>query len=349
VATEQDKIFMQRCLELAKLAKGNTSPNPMVGSVIVHKGKIIGEGYHKKCGEAHAEVQAVNSVKDKTLLKSSTIYVNLEPCAHIGRTPSCANMIIENKIPRVVIGCLDSFEKVDGKGMQMLRNAGCEIEINVLHSECRELNRRFFTFHEKKRPYVILKWAQTIDGLIDLIRPPLSPIQSNWISDEHSRTWVHKLRAEEDSIMIGTNTVEKDNPQLNVREWIGKNPTRIVIDKSLRINPSFNIFDNSIKTIIFNEKVNKIIENTEYVKINFAKEIINEILQILHQKDIQSIIVEGGAILLNTFISQNLWDEAYLFVGQRFFNNGIAAPSIKQIPKEIEFPGKVGLFYYRNQ
>ena len=277
--TNKHEMFMQRCLQLAKNGLGNTYPNPLVGSVIVHKGKIIGEGYHKKCGEAHAEVNAINSVKNKELLKEATLYVNLEPCAHQGRTPACSILIIEKKIPNVVIGCIDSFAKVSGKGIKMMQNAGINVKVGVLEEESKEINKRFFTFHEKKRPYIILKWARTIDGFIDFERNKNTPIKPNWITNEFARTLVHKWRAEEPSIMIATNTAEKDNPKLNIRDWAGHQPTRIIIDRTLRLKQNLNIFDETQKTIIFTEKNKENTKNTEYIKIqyndNFYKSLFN--------------------------------------------------------------------------
>jgi len=323
-----DEKYIKRCIELAKLGLGNTYPNPLVGSVIVYKGEIIGEGYHKKCGEAHAEVNAVNSVKDKSLLKHSTIYVNLEPCSHIGRTPACSTMIIANKIPKVVIGSIDTFSKVSGKGIEMLKKAGIDVTVGVLNNECRKLNKRFFTFHEKKRPYIILKWAQTKDGFIDIIRTNKKQ-QGEWITNELSRALVHKWRAEESAIMVGTDTANMDNPSLNIREWSGKNPIRITIDRNLRLPKNLNILDDTIKTIIYNEKKNSKYKNTEYIKINFNDNILWEILEDLHSRDIQSIIIEGGEKLLNSFIEQNLWDEARIFTGNKYFKNGVKAPKIR--------------------
>lgn len=326
---------MLRCVELAKNALGNTYPNPIVGSVIVFNNKIIGEGYHTKAGEPHAEVNAINSVKDKSLLSKSTIYVSLEPCSHYGKTPPCAELIAEKKIPNVVIGTIDTTAKVSGKGIKILENAGCKVIVGVLEKECRELNKRFFTFHEKKRPYVILKWAQTLDNLIDLERTPDMPIQPNWITDETCRTIVHKWRSEEQAIMVGTNTVAKDNPKLDVRNWSGEDPVRVLIDRNLRLPLSSNIYDNSIPTICFTEKeIPFIKEKVHFIKINFNKEILAQILIELHKLNIQSIIIEGGAMLLNSFIKEKMWDEARIFYGNKFFGKGIVAPKISGTVKQ---------------
>ncbi len=319
--------YIKRCIELAKLGLGNTYPNPLVGSVIVYKNRIIGEGYHKKCGEAHAEVNAVNSVKDKSLLKHSTLYVNLEPCSHIGRTPACSTMIIANKIPKVVIGCIDTFNKVSGKGVEMLKNAGIDVVVGVLEAESREVNKRFFTFNEKNRPYIILKWAQTKDGFIDIVRTTKTQ-KGEWITNELSKALVHKWRSEEAAIMVGTNTAIMDNPQLDVREWTGENPMRVTIDKSLKLSQNLNILSNKIPTIIYNEAKNLKLKNTEYIKIDFRKDVVSQILKDLYSKDIQSIIIEGGEKLLNSFIKSNLWDEARIFTGNKYFKDGIKAPKI---------------------
>lgn len=327
--------YMLRCVELAKNALGNTYPNPIVGSVIVFNDKIIGEGYHTKAGEPHAEVNAINSVKDKSLLSKSTIYVSLEPCSHFGKTPPCAKLIAKKKIPNVVIGTIDTTAKVSGKGIKILEDAGCKVTVGVLKKECRELNKRFFTFHEQKRPYIILKWAQTIDGFIDLERTPDMPIQPNWITDETCRTLVHKWRSEEQAIMVGTNTVEKDNPKLDVRNWSGKNPVRVLIDRTLRLPFSSNIYDNSISTICFTQKETPFIkENVHFVKINFEKEILAQILIRLYKLNIQSIIIEGGAMFLNSFIKEKMWDEARIFYGNKLFEKGIVAPNISGTIKQ---------------
>ncbi len=345
---QEDKKYMQRCLQLAKNGLGNTYPNPLVGSVIVYEEKIIGEGFHKKAGEPHAEVNAVNSVKDKKLLKKSTLYVNLEPCAHQGRTPACSKMIVDLKIPRVVIGCRDSFEKVDGKGIKIMHSAGINVIAGVLEKESKELNKRFFTFHEKKRPFVILKWAQTIDGFIDFERTPDTPIKPNWITDEYARVLVHKMRSEEQSILAGTNAAEKDNPSLNVRDWSGKNPMRIVLDRNLRLSENLSLFKGKIPTMVFTEKEKPQKKNTNYIKIDFKKSVPKQILDFLYKKEIQSIIIEGGTITLNSFIQENLWDEAQIFIGDKFFKTGIKAPKISKKPVKKEIISGSKLFTFEN-
>lgn len=307
--------YIRRCIELAKNGLGTTYPNPLVGSVIVHNGKIIGEGWHKKSGEPHAEVNAVNSVKDKSLLKESTIYVSLEPCSHFGKTPPCADMIIKNQIPTVVIGTIDPFAKVCGAGIQKLKEAGINVTVGVLEEECKELNKRFFTFHNKKRPYIILKWAQTSDGFI----APLSKEENKpvWITNKYSRQLVHKWRSEEQAILVGTQTVIDDNPKLDVRDWSGTNPVRIVLDKSVRISKENLIFDSSALTILLSEE-----------NLDFSKSIVKQIVDILFEEKIQSLIVEGGSKTLQSFIDENLWDEARVFRGGSCFNAGIKAPVI---------------------
>lgn len=319
---------MIRCLELARLGAGSVAPNPMVGSVIVHQGKIIGEGFHQKYGEAHAEVNAVNSVVNPELLRESTLYVTLEPCAHHGLTPPCSDLIVEKQIPRVVIGTVDPFSEVAGKGIEKLRKAGIEVELGVLEKECRELNKRFFTFHEKKRPYVILKWAQTLDGFIDIDRGQENFGEPTWITGDLTLRLVHKIRSEEGAILVGTNTAEKDNPSLTVRHWAGNNPVRAVVDKNLRLSQELNLFDGNAKTLVFNAQKNRNENQIEWVKINFERDIPGQILEGLYNRKIISVIVEGGRQLLESFIRQNLWDEAHVFFGNKFFYSGIDAPKI---------------------
>jgi len=338
-----DEKYMARCIELAKNGLGNTYTNPLVGSVIVHNNKIIGEGYHQIYGKSHAEVNAVNSVKDKSLLCESTIYVSLEPCSHIGKTPACSTMIINNKIPNVVVGTIDTFAKVKGNGIKMLESAGVNVKVGVLENECRELNKRFFTYHEKKRPYIILKWAQTKDGFIDVKRNNSSQ-KAEWITNELSRTLVHKWRSEEQAIMIGTNTAKKDNPELTVRNWTGSNPIRIVIDKNLKLNNKLKIFDNNVKTIVFTEKKINTKLNIDFIKINFNKNILPQIFNNLYKLEIQSIFIEGGAFLLNSLLKANLWDEVRVFIGNKNFNNGIKAPEFSLNNSEKIFIDNVTLY-----
>jgi len=326
----EDNLYMMRCVELAEKGLGNVSPNPMVGCVIVHYGRIVGEGYHKEFGGPHAEVNAINSVINKELLKDSTLYVNLEPCAHHGKTPPCADLIIKMKFPKVVIGDIDPFEKVAGKGIQKLEEAGIEVISGILKKECRQLNKRFLTFHEKNRPYIILKWAQSTDGFIGKKNDLLSKEKPVWITDEKSRTLVHKWRSEEQSIMIGTNTALHDNPQLNVRDWEGKDPIRIVIDKNLRLPQSLHIFDKTQPTFVYTKGNNKRTssENLCYISIDFNSNIIHQICNSLYGKNILSLFVEGGTQLLQSFISEGLWDEARIFTGNKEIHDGVKAPVI---------------------
>ncbi len=322
-----NKRYMFRCLELARLGAGNVAPNPMVGCVIVSGGKIIGEGFHQKYGQAHAEVNAIHSVSDADLLKNSTLYVSLEPCAHHGLTPPCSDLIVEKQIPKVVIGTVDPFSEVAGKGIEKLEKAGIDVEVGMLENECRELNKRFFTFHEKSRPYIILKWAQTIDGFLDTARDPGQYGQPTWITGDLAQRLVHKIRSEEAAILVGTNTAQKDNPSLTVRHWSGNNPVRLVTDNHLRLPRTLHLFDRTVQTLVFNSVKNKEDVNISFVKIDFGQNIIPQILQELHSRRILSVLVEGGKKLLESFIETRLWDEALVFSGPKFFHRGIKAPS----------------------
>jgi diaminohydroxyphosphoribosylaminopyrimidine deaminase/5-amino-6-(5-phosphoribosylamino)uracil reductase len=323
------EIYMQRCLELAALGAGSVSPNPMVGAVIVHDGRIIGEGYHQKYGEAHAEVNAVNMViarydNHADLLKQSTIYVSLEPCAHYGKTPPCADLIIKHQIYKVVVGCRDPFAQVDGKGIEKLQAAGIEVLVGVLEKECQWLNRRFFTRVQKQRPYIILKWAQTTDGFF-----APADCSQHWITGPESRKLVHQWRAEEDAILVGKNTVLADNPQLNVRYAGGKAPKRVVIDRRLELSNTLNVFDQTVETLVFNEIKTDIEGKNKYIALeDFDRFVPQYILFQLYLQDIQSVIIEGGAYTLNTFIDAGLWDEARIFTGASVLENGIEAPVV---------------------
>jgi diaminohydroxyphosphoribosylaminopyrimidine deaminase/5-amino-6-(5-phosphoribosylamino)uracil reductase len=322
--------YIKRCIELAQNGLGTTYPNPMVGSVIVYDDRIIGEGWHKKAGEPHAEVNAVNSVKDKSLLKKATIYVSLEPCSHFGKTPPCCDLIIANEIPNVVVGTVDPNEKVAGKGILKLIEAGANVTVGVLEEECNQLNKRFFTFHQKRRPYIILKWAESQDGFLSPEKVSVQERKPVWITNPYSRQLVHKWRTEEQAIFVGTQTVVDDNPKLNARDWDGNNPTRVVIDQNNRIDENSFIFDDTVKTIIFSkiEKPSK--ENTHFEVIDFDQNIIPQIINVLYQHQIQSIIIEGGRQTLQSFIDENLWDEARIFIGKTNFNKGTKAPFISR-------------------
>lgn len=317
---------MMRCIELAKNGLGTTYPNPLVGSVIVHNKIIIGEGWHYKSGLPHAEVNAINSVKDQSLLKEATIYVNLEPCSHFGKTPPCANLILEKGIKKVVIGSLDPNPKVEGKGIQILKDHGCEVVQQVLEKECNVLNKRFFTFFNHKRPYIILKWAETADGFISpKVKIEKIPV---WITNSYSRQLVHQWRAEEQAILIGTNTAIEDNPSLTTRDWIGNSPIRIVIDRELKIPSTSAIFDNNVKTIIITEKKTENKDQLIFENLDFSINIAQQICDIIYRYNIQSLIVEGGTKTLQTFIDENLWDEARVFKGVSEFKKGAKAPII---------------------
>lgn len=319
--------YMRRCLELAKNGLPAAMPNPSVGAVIVFENTIIGEGFTATYGGSHAEVNAVNSVKDKSLLKKATIYVSLEPCFHFGKTPPCCDLIIDNQMPNVVIGTVDPNIKVAGNGIKKLIEAGKNVIVGVLEKECVESNKRFFTFHQKERPYIILKWAESQDGFIaPLTKSEQKPV---WISNEFSRQLVHKWRSEEQAILVGTQTVIEDNPRLDVRNWTGKNPVRIILDKNNRIYKSSHIFDNQVKTIVLTKSINKNEkENYIFEVLNFEQNLAQQILQVMYKHQIQSVIIEGGRQTLQTFIDENLWDEARIFKGDTILKTGIKAPNI---------------------
>ena len=341
------EIYMNRCLELASMGLGYTASNPMVGSVIVYNNAIIGEGYHRKYGEAHAEVNAINSVDDKKLLKESTLYVNLEPCSHYGKTPPCAELIKKMEIPRVVVGTLDPNPLVLGKGIEILKSSGIDVIAGLLEDKCFELNKRFFTFQKKQRPYIILKWAQSADHFMDKIRSANE--KPEWITNQASRILVHKWRSEEQAIMIATNTALMDNPQLNVRDWSGNNPIRVVIDYNHRLPLDLKIFDGSIPTIVYTSRsINSQNENITFVKTPSDEDYISFIMNHLYRSKISSVIIEGGAKFLNFLFRENLWDEARVFEGKPVFKEGILAPKMSTLPiSEIDIDG-VKLKYYKN-
>lgn len=338
-----DQIYLQRCLELAKKALGKTYPNPMVGSVIVHEGKIIGEGYHLKAGEPHAEVNAVRSVKNIELLKESTIYVSLEPCSHFGKTPPCANMIVEHGFKKVVIGTVDLHEKVNGKGIEILENAGIEVASGKLDQESRELNKRFFTFHEKKRPFIILKWAQSGDGFLDQIFKPAQ------IGNPLTKQFVHQLRSEEHAILVGTNTALNDNPSLTVREVEGRNPLRILIDFDLKVSTDAKIYNEEAQTLVFNAEKSAAENNIKFIKIekeNFLEDLMNK----LFEEKIQSVIIEGGSYTLQQFIDANLWDEAIIIKNEDLiFEEGTKAPTFNFKVDVIENFENNTISFFKNQ
>lgn len=321
---EQEK-YMRRCIQLAQNGMNNAAPNPMVGAVIVCDGRIIGEGYHVRCGEAHAEVNAIAAVKDESLLARSTIYVSLEPCSHYGKTPPCADLIIEKNIPRIVIGCTDPFAQVSGRGIQKLKDAGREVVVGVLEEECLALIRRFVTFHKHRRPYITLKWAESADGFIDLCREDGSPVI---LSTPLTTMLVHKRRAEHSAILVGTRTALLDNPSLTVRSWAGRSPLRLVIDRQLKLPTTLRLFDGSVPTIVFTANPCAALHNVEYVVLDFSKDVLPQIMQVLYGRGIQSVLVEGGNALLHSFIDANLWDEAVVEESPLLLSSGVEAPAI---------------------
>lgn len=327
-------------MQIAKNGLGSTRPNPMVGAVIVYNNSIIGEGFTSEYGDNHAEVNAINAVKDKTLLAKSTLYVTLEPCSHYGKTPPCSDLIVFHNIPNVVIGCVDDNPEVAGKGIAKLKDSGCKVTVGILEAECRKHHQRFFTFHNEKRPYIILKWAETANGFIaPLKKDEQKPV---WITNPYSRQLVHKWRTEEQAILVGTNTVIEDNPTLTVRDWSGENPIRVVLDNTLKLSKDYKIFNNDAETLVLSAKLKAesvMLDNSlqvkkglnlniEFIDFNFKSSVAKQICDILYDKNINSIIIEGGAKTLQTFIDENLWDEARVFVGNSEFKEGIKAPNL---------------------
>ena len=341
--------YMHRCVELAKLGEGHVAPNPMVGAVLVNDGIIIGEGWHQQYGKAHAEVNCINSVEeeDKKFISQSILYVSLEPCAHFGKTPPCTDLIIQNKIPKVVIGCRDPFKEVDGKGIEKLKAAGVEVEVGILEKECKELNKRFFTFHTLQRPYVILKWAQTKDGFITSPPAPLhkwrggasgdSDTSRLLISNEYSNRLVHKWRSEEASILVGTNTALLDDPQLTTRLWPGPSPVRLVVDMNLKLPSSLKIFNQQVRTIFFNTVKQDENRNLLYYKVKRNESLVHQIMNALYQLKIQSVLVEGGARMLQSFIDMGMWDEIRIVTGVELrITGGLSAPVFTNAMKTEE-------------
>jgi len=338
---ESDEIYMLRAMELASMGKGYVSPNPLVGCVIVKDKLIIGEGWHEKFGGPHAEVNAINAVQDKSLIDGATLYVNLEPCTHYGKTPPCADLINQYPIKRIVISNIDPNPLVAGKEVEKLMSAGKEVEVGILEEKGAFLNSRFFSYIEKKRPYILLKWAETNDGFI-----AKENFDSKWISGELSRKLVHKWRTEEDAVMIGTNTALYDNPKLNVRDWAGRNPTRIFIDKNLQVPLGAHLVDGTQTTICYNYKIQEVKKMVEYVKLDPIDNLLTSVLEDLYARKIQSVIVEGGAVLLNAFISIGLWDEARVFKSKQSFGAGIQAPLIRGKSISVDRIGEDELFVY---
>ena len=307
------EVYIKRCLQIARNGLGTTRPNPMVGAIIVVNDKIISEGYTSVHGGSHAEVNAINAVNDKSILAKATLYVTLEPCSHYGKTPPCSDLIITHKIPEVIIGCIDDNPEVAGKGVKKLKDTGCKVTVGVLEEECKTHHKRFFTFHNKKRPYIILKWAETADGYIaPKSKQKKEPV---WITNSYSRQIVHKWRAEEQAILVGTNTVFEDNPSLTVRDWKGEHPIRVVLDKNSKLPKTLNVFNSEAKTFILDHSI-----------ISSPDASAEQICDYLHKQSINSVIIEGGAKTLQTFIDENLWDEARIFKGNLLFKDGIKAP-----------------------
>jgi diaminohydroxyphosphoribosylaminopyrimidine deaminase/5-amino-6-(5-phosphoribosylamino)uracil reductase len=342
-----DEFYMQRCLQLAKLGAGNVAPNPMVGAILVHEGRIIGEGYHQQYGHAHAEVNCVRSVKpeDQPLIPASTMYVSLEPCAHYGKTPPCAELIVAQRIGEVVIGCVDTFSQVSGKGIAILQDAGIIVRMRVLEAACRELNDRFFTFHEQQRPYIILKWAQSAAGY--MAAADGSPVR---ISGPLTDKLVHRWRSEEMGILVGTNTAVSDNPRLNNRFWTGKDPLRIVIDRSLKTPRHYHLWNDAAPTLFITSEAASQQGGIETVTANFEEPLLPQLVQILHERRILSVLVEGGAYVLNEFIKAGLWDEARVIIGSHSLPDGVNAPVLPHslLTEETLLDGD-RILYYRNR
>lgn len=342
---QHDK-YMHRCFELAVRGLGRVAPNPMVGCVIVGDNGVLGEGYHEFFGGPHAEISALNSVENKADLKEATLYVNLEPCAHHGKTPPCTDAIIASGIKNIVIGCSDPNPEVKGKGIEKLTQAGCNVISGVLEKDCQEVNKRFFVFHERKRPFIILKWAQTSDGFIDRKRTKEeSPAK---ITQDEAEIMVHMWRGQEQAIMVGTHTVIMDNPKLNVRKAHGTSPVRVILDRTLRIPTNSNIFDKSAPTLIFTEQ-QKSNNGVEYVHIPFDAKLLQNMLNELYKRGIQSVIVEGGEKLLKSFIEKDLWDEAKVFYSNKTLGEGVMAPSFPFPSKGEIRIGDDTLILYRNR
>lgn len=342
--SEHDTFFMRRALELATLGQGMVAPNPMVGCVVVYNNQVIGEGWHRQYGQPHAEVNAIASVADKSLLSLSTVYVTLEPCSHFGKTPPCADLLIHHQVKRVVICNLDINPLVGGKGIEKLRQSGIDVTTGVLENEGRVLNRRFFCFIEKQRPYLILKWAESADGFV--AKPNFEPTP---ISNQLSRKWVHQWRSQEDAIMVGTRTALYDNPRLNVRDWSGRNPVRVVIDKQLSLSNALHLFDQSQPTLVYNHVQDRQESDLSWIKTPAEINLIDAILANLYQRKIQSVLVEGGTHLLESFLAQDLWDEIRVIQSPNYLQEGIKAPDFKatKLFSQINLMGDVLRIYRR--
>ncbi len=342
----EDEKYMLRCIQLAQNGVNGAAPNPMVGAVVVHKGRIIGEGYHIRCGGPHAEVNAIRSVKDERLLTESTIYVSLEPCSHYGKTPPCADLIISKRIPRVVVGCMDPFAMVCGRGIRKLRDAGIEVTVGVLEHECLQLNKKFMAFNQRQRPYVTLKWAESADGFIDRNRTEGAPVV---LSTPLTQMTVHRQRAEHKAILVGRRTALLDNPSLTVREWVGANPLRLVIDKELTLPRRLRLFDGTAPTWVFTAKDEPSTEAVRYVRLDFDRDILTQMMESLYEAKVQSLLVEGGSQLLQSFINADLWDEVYIERSPLRLGSGVPSPNCSHIGRTPEVEQRFGrtFFVYR--
>jgi len=331
---QTDAHFMRRCLQLALAGKGSCQPNPMVGAVIVHNGRIIGEGWHKQMGLPHAEPMAIRAVKHPEWLASSTLYVNLEPCSHFGKTPPCVDLILEKRIPRVVIGTPDLFPLVSGRGIAKLREHGVDVTVGVEADSCRELNRCFFTFHLHKRPYITLKWAMTADGFIDRIRTIGDAVEPLSISTPFTRLLIHKIRSENAVILVGKKTALLDNPRLTLRDWTGHQPIRAVIDRQMELPSHLHLFDQSVPTLVYTEKTIPDTTNMTYVKLDFTLPVLNQLLRDLYERNLQTLLVEGGTTLHQSFLEENLWDEIHIETSDQVIHSGVMAPTLDNMEKK---------------
>jgi len=334
ISPETDQLFMKRCLQLAANGKGSSMPNPMVGAVVVRNGVVIGEGWHQQAGLPHAEPVAIHAVKKEDWLRDSTLYVNLEPCSHYGKTPPCVDLIIDKQIPRVVIGTPDVFPLVSGRGIEKLLAAGIDVTVGVEVEACRELNRHFFTFHGLKRPYIVLKWAKTADGFLDYIRGPENCNKQLMISTPFTRLLTHKMRSECDVILVGTRTAVLDNPNLTVRDWHGRHPVRAVIDRRLSLSPGLNLFDGTVQTLVFTEEMAEDRPGVTFIKLDFGEKMVSQLLSVLYDRNLQTLLVEGGSILHNSFLETGLWDEIQIETTNRCIQAGVKAPDITAISKQ---------------
>ena len=346
---ETHREYMQRTLQLAENGKLRVFPNPMVGCVVVRNDKIIGEGFHTEYGKAHAEAEAIQAIKDKNTLKESSLYVNLEPCCHHGKTPPCVDLLITHAIPKVFIAAMDPNPKVSGQSIAKLKQAGCSVEVGLLEDEAKALNKRFYCFHEKKRPYITLKWAQTLDGFMDYNERNEKNRVNYWITNDFLKLKDHTWRTEEMAIFVGANTVMHDNPQLNVRYAAGKNPVRITLITKEMDFTKYHFGDDSQPSIVFNFEQEKQNGNTSFYKLSDRENWEREFLEKLYSLQIQSILIEGGQRTLQRFIDLNLWDEARILIGNKHFGKGLKAPFLSKNPSHIEEVEKDKIVWIKNQ